>query len=204
MLKAAVLLTTIGIATAEICTEGYNVDENESCAECALPFTRAAGDDTANGPTVCYQFLAVINGKEYYEFDGDDVGSQQLCNNIDSAFESPTVFEECKDAKMESTGQPWSYHDPAANGKGTTQGNWLNVKPYPCAVQNSQYVIDLSAATTCSECNADSSHVSQNYICVKTANGENPVEGGGGGGGDGSCDSLSTASEYQAAGCCNC
>jgi surface protein len=150
------------------CQEGYSVQDGK-CTECATGFTRAAGDDPTAGNTVCWKYLANVNGKDFYEFDGSNKGSQNMCAAIDSDFVSPTLYSECLSAKALNTGLSEDYHNPMTvpdTTKSGTAANWMNKKPYPCVVQDENFVINLEGATSCTECTGLAHH-SINPICVK-------------------------------------
>ena len=158
------------ITCAATCQEGYSVQDGE-CTECATGFTRAAGDDPTAGNTVCWKYLANVNGKDFYEFDGSNKGSQNMCADIDSDFVSPTLYSECLSAKALNTGLSEDYHNPMTvpdTTKSGTAANWMNKKPYPCVVQDENFVINLEGATSCTECTGLAHH-SINPICVKTS-----------------------------------
>ena len=158
------------ITCAATCQEGYSVQDGE-CTECATGFTRAAGDDPTAGNTVCWKYLANVNGKDFYEFDGSNKGSQNMCADIDSGFVSPTLYSECLSAKALNTGLSEDYHNPMTvpdTSKSGTAANWMNKKPYPCVVQDENFVINLEGATSCTECTGLAHH-SINPICVKTS-----------------------------------
>ena len=112
------------------------------------------------------------------------VATQRQCEKMSNSQDIPFAIPQ-PDGSTWYTSTYYVHHVGKYGGNGCF--SWVDVAPTGCA--------SLDAAT----CATDTACAWDGTACVDA------VEGGGEeGGGGGSCDSLSTAAEYQAAGCCNC